>query len=87
MIDIECEFSTLRSNYDFILCSQDNGDTLAHPKTAKLLARKLGEIRVSAIIDIYDLKIRERFSFVRQFIEQLIECPKKILVSGTGDTG
>lgn len=77
VLDIEGEFCTLREKFDYIVCNQDSGDALAHPKTAKLLARKLRELRVSAIIDIYDLKAHERASFMRVFLEELIECPKK----------
>ena len=77
VIDVEGEFSTLREQYNYIVCAADEADAVAHPKTAKLLARKLRELHVSAIIDIYDLKAHERYSFVRQFLEQLVECPKK----------
>ena len=77
VLDIEGEFSTLREKFDYVVCSPSGGDALAHPKTAKLLARKLREIRVSAIIDIYDLKAHERFMFMRIFLEELIESPKK----------
>ena len=77
VLDIEGEFSTLREKFDYVVCSPSGGDALAHPKTAKLLARKLREVRVSAIIDIYDLKAHERFMFMRIFLEELIESPKK----------
>ena len=77
VLDIEGEFSTLREKFDYVICGPNGGDALAHPKTAKLLARKLREMRVSAIIDIYDLKAHERTMFMRLFLEELIECPKK----------
>lgn len=77
VLDIEGEFCTLREKFDYVVCNQNNGDALAHPKTGKLLARKLRELRVSAIIDIYDLKAHERAMFMRLFLEELIDCPKK----------
>ena len=77
VLDVEGEFSTLREKFDYVVCTPDGGDALAHPKTAKLLARKLREIRISAIIDIYDLKAHERAMFMRLFLEELVECPKK----------
>ena len=77
VIDIEGEFSTLREKFDYILCAPHDADAIVHPRSAKLLARKLREIRVSAIVDIYDLKAHERFAFVRDFLQQLLNSPKK----------
>src|SRR4051794_9361799 len=54
VIDLEGEFSTLREKYDYILAGKD-GDTPADPKSASLLARRLLELNVSAIIDLYEL--------------------------------
>lgn len=78
VIDPEGEFSTLREKFDYVICSQHGGDALAHPKTAKLLARRLLELNVSAILDIYDLKAHERQRFVRLFLESLVNAPKKL---------
>lgn len=78
VIDPEGEFSTLREKHDYIICAAHDGDAQAHPKTAKVLARKLLETGASAIIDIYDLKAHERQSFVRLFFESLINAPKKL---------
>lgn len=52
IIDLEGEFSTLREKYDYILAGK-GGDVPAQPKTAGLLARKILEMNVSAIIDLY----------------------------------
>src|SRR3989454_10288624 len=52
VIDLEGEFSTLREKYDYVLAGKE-GDTPADPKSASLLARKLLELNVSAIIDLY----------------------------------
>src|ERR1700686_1347554 len=50
-IDLEGEFATLREKYDYVLAGKE-GDTPADPKSAALLARKLLELNVSAIIDL-----------------------------------
>jgi Mn-dependent DtxR family transcriptional regulator len=42
------------------------------------LARKLVELRVSAIIDIYDLKIQDRREYVRRFLDALMNLPKEL---------
>ena len=78
VIDPEGEFATLREKFDYIVCAAHDGDAVAHPRTAKLLARRLLETGVSAILDIYDLKRDEREAFVRNFCEALVDAPKKL---------
>jgi len=56
IIDLEGEFSTLREKYDYILAAKE-GDTAAEPQSAALLARRLLELHVSAIIDLYELSL------------------------------
>jgi hypothetical protein len=77
VIDSEGEFSTLREKHDFILAGKD-GDTPAEPRSAALLARKLLELKVSAIIDLYELHPQERKRFVRLFLDALINAPKEL---------
>src|SRR5437588_7854368 len=71
VIDLEGEFGTLREKYDYILAGK-GGDTPATPKTAAMLARRLLEHNVSAIIDLYELHHTERKRFVRLFLEEMI---------------
>lgn len=78
VIDPEGEFSTLREKHDYVIAAAHDGDALAHPKTAQLLARRLLETGVSAILDIYDLKAHERQAFVRIFCEALVNAPKAL---------
>lgn len=78
VIDPEGEFGTLREKYDYVYAAKQGGDTAAHPRSAKLLAERLLELGVSAILDIYELKQHERVSFVRLFLEALIDAPKKL---------
>src|SRR3990167_1113565 len=77
VLDPEGEFSTLREKYDYVLAGKD-GDTPAEPKSAAMLARKLLELNVSAIIDLYELPHQERKHFVRLFLEAMIDAPKKL---------
>jgi DNA helicase HerA-like ATPase len=77
VIDLEGEFSTLREKYDYVLVGK-GGDTPADPRSAALLARKLLEHRVSAIIDLYELHHQERKRFVRMFLESMINAPKEL---------
>src|SRR5260370_36381188 len=77
VIDLEGEFATLREQYDYVLAGKE-GDTPADPRSAGLLAKKLLELNVSAIIDLYDLHYQERKHFVRLFLESMINAPKHL---------
>lgn len=77
VIDLEGEFSTLREHYDYILAGK-GGDTPADPRSAGLLAKKLLELGVSAIIDLYELQHQERKRFVRLFLESMVNAPKEL---------
>jgi uncharacterized protein len=78
IIDPEGEFATLREKHDLVIISASGGDALAHPKTAALLAQRLLETQASAVLDISDLKAHDRHSFVRLFLESLIDAPKAL---------
>jgi len=77
VIDLEGEFSTLREKHDYILAGK-GGDTPAEPKSAALLARKILELNVSAIIDLYELYHYDRKRFVKLFLDALVNAPKKL---------
>jgi hypothetical protein len=78
VVDSEGEFSTLRQSFDYIIAAPHDADAVASPKTAALLARRLLESGVSAILDIYDLKAHERQQFVRRFLDALINAPRSL---------
>lgn len=78
VIDPEGEFASLREKHDFVICAPNGGDALAHPKTAALLSRRLLETEASAVLDIYELKPRERHEFVRLFADALVNAPKAL---------
>ena len=78
VLDTEGEFSTLREKFDYVVCAPQGADAIARPETAALLARRIRETRVSAVVDLYDLKMHERRRFVRLFLEELIEAPKTL---------
>ena len=77
VIDLEGEFGTLREKYDYILAGK-GGDTPAEVRSAALLARRLLELKVSAIIDLYELPPQDRKRFVRLFLESMINAPKEL---------
>lgn len=78
IIDPEGEFATLRERFDYVIAAAHDGDALASPQTAALLARRLLESGVSAVLDIYDLKAHERQQFVRRFLDALVNAPRKL---------
>ncbi len=77
VIEPEGEYSTLREKFDYVIAGT-GGDAPADMKSAKLLARKLLELEVSAICDISNLRKHERLAFVRVFLDSLIGAPKKL---------
>lgn len=78
IIDLEGEFASLREKFDYVLAAKAGGDTAAEPRGAKLLAERLLELGVSAILDIYELKREEREAFVKGFLEALVNAPKRL---------
>jgi hypothetical protein len=78
VIDPEDEFYTLREKFDYILVRHDGGDCVPELRSADLLARRLLELGVSAIISIYELSPRDRREFVRRFLESLVNAPKNL---------
>jgi hypothetical protein len=78
VIDPEGEFSSLREKFDYVLAARHGGDTAADPRAAALLAEKLLELGVSAILDVYELKAHERVRFVRAFLDALVNAPKRL---------
>lgn len=78
VIDPEGEFATLRERFDYIIAAPHDADAVATPKTAALLARRLLETGVSAVLNIYDLKAHERQAFVRIFLDALTNAPRAL---------
>lgn len=78
IIDVEDEFHTLREKHDYILAGRDGGDCPADRRSAELLARRLLELGMSAVISIYEMKPDEREEFVRIFLESLVSAPRSL---------
>src|SRR5512142_2250512 len=74
IIDREGEFYTLREKHDYAVFGK-GGDGPADLKSAPLLARRLLELRLSAIVDIYELGARQA-QFVKLFLEALVDVPR-----------
>jgi uncharacterized protein len=82
IIDPEGEYPTLREKLDILIVSE-NGDLRADIRSARLLARRLAETGVSAVIDLYELPGKEdpwlkRRMFVAEFLGELMNLPKKL---------
>jgi hypothetical protein len=76
-IDPEGEFASLREKFPFVLVGK-GGETPADTRSAALVAERLLKLRASAVCDIYDMKPHLRHSWVKLFIEGLIEAPKEL---------
>ncbi len=77
VLDLEGEFSTLREEYDYLLVGKD-GEIPANIQTAELLAKKLLKLNVSTIIDLSELKHHERITFVKRFLDSLVNAPREL---------
>ncbi len=76
ILDVEGEFRTLREKFDFLLIGNE-GDVKLNMKSARMIPKKIMELEVSTIIDISDLKRSERIKYVKDFLEGLMELPRK----------
>lgn len=77
ILDLEGEFASLREKVDAILIGPD-GDVPTDLRSAAILPRKLIELQISAIIDLYSLKTHERRLYAKTFLEALINLPKEM---------
>lgn len=78
VIDAEGEFYTLREKYDYLYAAVKGGDCVASVPLAKKLAHRLLEHGVSAIVDISEMPPAQRVDFVREFVEALVEAPRRL---------
>lgn len=77
VLDPEGEYTTLREKADLVIVATD-GEVVPTVQTAAKLARKLLELKVSAVVDLYDLKLADRRAYVRRFLESMMSAPKKL---------
>jgi hypothetical protein len=81
VFDSEGDFKTLREEFPYLLVANDGGDIPASAETAGLLAEKLLELSVPAILDISGLPSGddggERALFVANFLRGLLDAPQR----------
>lgn len=77
VLDLEGEFATLREKFDYLIVGKD-GDIPIEVRSAELLAKKILELKVSAIIDLYELKHHERILFVKRFLDAMVNARKEL---------
>jgi uncharacterized protein len=77
VLDNEGEFASLRETVDVLLVGA-GGELTADPRHAALLARRLLEYKVSAVVDLYELKLPDRRRFVKLFLDSLIHLPRDL---------
>ncbi len=77
VLDAEGEFASLREKFDMVLVGA-GGELDADPRSAPELARKLLELNVSAVIDLYSIRLPQRKEFVRLFCESIVDAPKAL---------
>jgi hypothetical protein len=78
VLDVEDEFYTLREKFPDYVLARPGGDCPVEVRSADLMARRLLELRASAIISLYELKKHERESFVARFLDAMVNAPKDL---------
>lgn len=79
VIDWEGEYSTLREKLDLLIVGNFAGSDLpVDVRTAKLLARRLLETRVSAVIDLSELEDAHRNEYCALFFMAMINTPQEL---------
>lgn len=77
VLDPEGEFSTLREKKPFVLVGE-GGETAADVRTAALVATRLLELNVSAVCDLYEMRVQDRHEWVRAFLDSMVHAPKSL---------
>ncbi len=77
ILDLEGEFASLREKYDLVVFGKD-GDVPLNVRYAAKYANEILSLGVSAVIDLYELKHHERISFVKNFLDAMINAPKEL---------
>ncbi len=77
LIDPEGEYSSLRQMFPEMLLIGKEGELPVDVRSAKLLARKIMENRVSTIVDLYSL-LEIRAAWTAEFIAALINLPRDL---------
>ncbi len=77
VLDTEGEYASLRERFDYVLAGPD-GDCRAEAHHAGLLARRLLEFGISAIVDLHEMRSIDRPRFVRGFYEALVDAPRSL---------
>ncbi len=77
VLDMEGEFVTLRERIDLVIVGP-GGEVPADVRSAPLLARRLVERSLSAVVDLSEMRMDARRSFVAGFCRSLVELPKSL---------
>lgn len=75
ILDKDGEYATLRERHDYVLAGK-GGDIPTDVRNATMLARKVMELDLSIIVDLYDLNHADKHRFVRLFMEAAFNAPK-----------
>ena len=77
IIDVEDEFASLREKHPFVLIGP-GGETPADPRSAAMVATRMLELGTSFVANIFEMQKRDRFLWVKIFLETLVGAPKRL---------
>ncbi len=78
IIDPEGEFASLREKFAFLLVAKVGGDVAADVATAPMLAERLLRTGASCVVDLFELKPKERHAWVAAFLDAMMEAPQSL---------
>lgn len=77
VIDREGEFGTLRESYPYLLVGP-GGELAADLRSAPLLAKKLLELGVNAIVDLSEIALPQQRQYVAAFFNAMSDAPRAL---------
>lgn len=77
ILDKEGEFATLREKVDMLVIGE-SGELPASIVTADVVAHRLLETQVSAVIDLSDMPATEQQQFVGKFLDAALNAPREL---------
>jgi uncharacterized protein len=77
VLDMEGEFVTLREKFDMVIAGE-GGEVGVDVRSAALFARRLLELKLSAVVNLSDLTVPGKRGYVRHFLEGVMSAPRSV---------
>jgi hypothetical protein len=75
VLDMEGEFVTLREKFDMVIAGE-GGEVNVDVRSAALFGRRLLDLKLSAIVNLYDLTPLQRRVYMQHFLDGIMAAPR-----------